>query len=69
MRERGQRVGAVVQVESAPGQGTRVCIELPSVPTGQGGAIGLAAGNGAGAAPPAEPAHVAARELQEDHTP
>ena len=30
MRERGQRVGAVVQVESAPGQGTRVCIELPT---------------------------------------
>ena len=32
MRERGQRVGAVVQVESARGQGTRVCIELPTVP-------------------------------------
>ena len=31
MRERAQRIGAVVQVESAPGQGTRVCIELPSV--------------------------------------
>ena len=31
MRERAQRIGAVVQVESAPGQGTRVCIELPTV--------------------------------------
>jgi two-component system nitrate/nitrite sensor histidine kinase NarX len=31
MRERAQRIGAVIQVESAPGQGTRVCIELPSV--------------------------------------
>ena len=31
MRERALRIGAVVQVESAPGQGTRVCIELPSV--------------------------------------
>ena len=33
MRERAQRIGAVVQVDSAPGQGTRVCIELPSVPS------------------------------------
>ncbi len=31
MRERAQRVGAVLQVESSPGQGTRVCIELPTV--------------------------------------
>ncbi len=30
MRERAHRVGAVLQVESTPGQGTRVCIELPS---------------------------------------
>ena len=30
MRERAQRVGAVVQVQSTPGQGTRVCIELPT---------------------------------------
>lgn len=30
MRERAQRIGAVVQVQSAPGQGTRVCIELPT---------------------------------------
>jgi two-component system nitrate/nitrite sensor histidine kinase NarX len=32
MRERAQRIGAVVQVHSQPGQGTRVCIELPSTP-------------------------------------
>jgi len=31
MRERAHRVGAVLQVESTPGQGTRVCIELPTV--------------------------------------
>ena len=31
MRERAQRIGAVVQMESTPGQGTRVCIELPGV--------------------------------------
>ena len=30
MRERAHRVGAVLQVESAPDQGTRVCIELPT---------------------------------------
>ncbi len=30
MRERAHRVGAVLQVESTPGQGTRVCIELPT---------------------------------------
>ena len=30
MRERAQRIGAVVQMESTPGRGTRVCIELPS---------------------------------------
>lgn len=30
MRERGQLVGAAVQVDSAPGRGTRVCIELPT---------------------------------------
>ncbi|WP_422845030.1 type IV pili methyl-accepting chemotaxis transducer N-terminal domain-containing protein [Acidovorax sp. M2(2025)] len=30
MRERAQRIGAVVQVDSAPGRGTRVSIELPS---------------------------------------
>jgi len=33
MRERAQRVGAVLQLESTPGQGTRVCIELPTVTT------------------------------------
>jgi two-component system nitrate/nitrite sensor histidine kinase NarX len=32
MRERAQRIGAVVQVHSRSGQGTRVCIELPSTP-------------------------------------
>ena len=32
MRERAQRIGAVVQVQSHRGQGTRVCIELPSSP-------------------------------------
>ena len=32
MRERAQRIGAVVQVHSQAGQGTRVCIELPSSP-------------------------------------
>jgi two-component system nitrate/nitrite sensor histidine kinase NarX len=32
MRERAQRIGAVVQVHSHAGQGTRVCIELPSSP-------------------------------------
>jgi two-component system nitrate/nitrite sensor histidine kinase NarX len=32
MRERAQRISAVVQVHSQPGQGTRVCIELPSTP-------------------------------------
>ena len=32
MRERAQRAGAVLQIDSAPGQGTRVCIELPTVP-------------------------------------
>lgn len=32
MRERAQRVGAVVQVDSASGRGTRVCIELPTTP-------------------------------------
>ncbi|MFN4119985.1 type IV pili methyl-accepting chemotaxis transducer N-terminal domain-containing protein [Acidovorax sp.] len=31
MRERAQRAGAVLQVQSTPGQGTRVCIELPTV--------------------------------------
>lgn len=31
MRERAHRAGAVLQVESTPGQGTRVCIELPTV--------------------------------------
>ena len=31
MRERAQRIGAVVQIASAPGAGTRVCIELPTV--------------------------------------
>ncbi|WP_298211731.1 type IV pili methyl-accepting chemotaxis transducer N-terminal domain-containing protein [Acidovorax sp.] len=31
MRERAQRIGAVVQVESGPGQGTTVCIEMPTV--------------------------------------
>ena len=35
MRERAQRIGAVVQVESAPGAGTRVCIELPTLSTAQ----------------------------------
>ena len=39
MRERAQRIGAVVQVESAPGQGTRVCIELPSVVPAQSVAV------------------------------
>jgi two-component system nitrate/nitrite sensor histidine kinase NarX len=33
MRERAQRIGAVVQVDTAPGQGTRVCIDLPTVST------------------------------------
>ncbi len=33
MRERAQRIGALVQVDSAPGQGTRVCIDLPTVST------------------------------------
>lgn len=31
MRERAQRIGAVVQVESSPGEGARVCIELPTM--------------------------------------
>ena len=35
MRERAQRIGAVVQVESTLGRGTRVCIELPSVTPAQ----------------------------------
>ena len=30
MRERAQRAGAALQVHSAPGQGTRVCITMPS---------------------------------------
>ena len=36
MRERAQRIGAVVQVVSAPGQGTRVGVELPAVAPASG---------------------------------
>ena len=31
MRERAHRIGAMVQVESTPGAGVRVCIELPTM--------------------------------------
>lgn len=75
MRERAQRIGAVVQVGSTPGQGTRVCIELPSGataptlgatparPAGNAGAGNdpAAAATGARAAAPApEPQETAA---------
>ncbi len=30
MRERAERIGAVVQVDTAPGQGTRICVALPT---------------------------------------
>ena len=38
MRERAQRIGAAVQMQAAPGRGTRVCIELPSTTAAQGSA-------------------------------
>ena len=34
MRERAQRIGAKLQVQSAPGQGTKVMIEAPLAPAG-----------------------------------
>ena len=33
MRERAQRIGAVVRIESGPGSGTRVTLVLPLVQT------------------------------------
>ena len=42
MHERAQRIGAIVQVLSAPGQGARVSIELPSV-TAPSAAVPVAA--------------------------
>jgi len=67
MRERAQRIGAVVQVESAPGQGTRVCIELPTV------APEPVARSSSPAPVPAAAAAAPGREprpaLQEAHTP
>ncbi len=35
MRERAQRIGAAVQVDSSSGAGTRVCIELPTLSAAQ----------------------------------
>ena len=35
MRERAHRIGAMVQVESTPGAGVRVCIELPTMSAAQ----------------------------------
>ena len=56
MRERAQRIGAVVQVESAPGQGTRVCVELPSVVPAQTVAV-------ASEGPLAQAAHAAQADI------
>ena len=58
MRERAQRIGAVVQVESVPRRGTRVSIELPST--------AVTAAAPASAVPPPPPATV---PLQEWATP
>ncbi|PUA98560.1 two-component system nitrate/nitrite sensor histidine kinase NarX [Acidovorax sp. 107] len=55
MRERAQRIGAVVQVESTPGQGTRVCIELPSVAPAQAVAFAKTTAPGAAASPQTAP--------------
>lgn len=63
MRERAQRVGAVVQVDSAPGRGTRVCIELPSTPRelpAEGAQRPSGATSGAPAAPSVHALHPAA---------
>ncbi|BEU94843.1 type IV pili methyl-accepting chemotaxis transducer N-terminal domain-containing protein [Acidovorax sp. DW039] len=57
MRERAQRIGAVVQVHSRSGQGTRVCIELPSTPRSPEPAKPTA--------PAAQPQAVATPTLQE----
>ena len=60
MRERAQRIGAVVQVESVSGRGTRVSIELPST------AVAAAPGGAETAAVPSSPAPA---PLQEWATP
>ena len=41
MRERAQRIGATVQLQSAAGQGTRVCIDLPEVASVADAAVSL----------------------------
>jgi two-component system nitrate/nitrite sensor histidine kinase NarX len=61
MRERAQRIGAVVQVESVAGQGTRVSIELPSSAVASP-ATGTVPG-GAAVAAPVDPAPAAAPSL------
>ncbi len=57
MRERAQRIGALVRVTSAPGQGTCVRIELPSVATEFAARTGSSAFAGPG--DPAQAAHAA----------